>query len=335
METPATSYGAQAGLTNGYGLSNYGSIEKGFAWRGHNGGVEGGLTELSYLPEQGLGYVFVINSGNGEAFGNISHLIRNFITKDLKAPAPMPTVPVEPARIQPFTGFAEPRNPRVQMFYFLERILGVMRVRLQDNKLHVKPLLGKEAVYVPASGHLFRKVDEPIPTLALIAGHGAPMLDMGFAAVQVVPTWLAVAELGIGAISLLLMASSILYALFWIPMWLFRWRRRRYQAKRFLILRVLPLVSVLSLVGVVAVFAVSAEDAITRFGNVTIWSVSLFLLTILFALTAVASVLLVIRGRRPEVWRLVWVHAALVSGACVVVAAYLAWWGIIGLRTWS
>jgi CubicO group peptidase (beta-lactamase class C family) len=335
METPATSYGAQAGLTSGYGLSNYGIIEKGFVYRGHNGGVEGGLTELSYLPEQGLGYVFMINSGNGGAFVNISHLIRNFITKDLKAPAPLPVVQAEPARVEPFTGFVEPQNPRVQMFYFLERILGIMRVWFGDNKLHVKPLFGAGAVYVPVSGHLFRKADDPIPTLALIGGHGAPMLDVHSLAVRVVPTWLVIAELGIGALALLLMASSILYALFWIPMWLFRWRRRKYRAKRFLILRALPLVSVLSLVAVVAVFTVSAEDAIARFGNVTVWSVSLFLLTIVFAVTAVASLVVAIRGCRPEVRRLVWIHAALVSGACVVVAAYLAWWGIIGLRTWS
>ena len=51
MEVPASTWAAKDGLKCGYGLSNYCSIYDGFVYHGHNGGVEGGLTELAYMPD--------------------------------------------------------------------------------------------------------------------------------------------------------------------------------------------------------------------------------------------------------------------------------------------
>ena len=51
MEVPTRTWAAQQGLKTGYGMSNYWSIHEGFVYHGHNGGVEGGLTEMAYLPD--------------------------------------------------------------------------------------------------------------------------------------------------------------------------------------------------------------------------------------------------------------------------------------------
>src|SRR5690606_25555306 len=50
METPESSLGYAAGIKAGYGLANYTTGYNDFhiAFHGHNGGVFGGLTELSY-----------------------------------------------------------------------------------------------------------------------------------------------------------------------------------------------------------------------------------------------------------------------------------------------
>lgn len=65
LETPVSSYGAKAGLTGGCGLGNCAELDRrGFWWRGHNGGRDGALADLSYRPEQGVGYFFAINAGN-------------------------------------------------------------------------------------------------------------------------------------------------------------------------------------------------------------------------------------------------------------------------------
>ena len=41
MERPATTLAANEGMIAGYGLGNYTTIEDGFVYHGHNGGVEG------------------------------------------------------------------------------------------------------------------------------------------------------------------------------------------------------------------------------------------------------------------------------------------------------
>jgi hypothetical protein len=58
-------------------------------------------------------------------------------------------------------------------------------------------------------------------------------------------------------------------------------------------------------------------------------------LTWLFALTTIAGLVQAIRARQWDVRPVVRRHALLVSIANVIVLAYLAYWGIIGLRTWA
>lgn len=86
MERVESTPAAAAGQEIGYGLNNYTSVHKSWVYRAHNGGVNGGLTELAYLPEEQLGYVFMINSGDGAAFVEISNLIRDFHTRELEPP---------------------------------------------------------------------------------------------------------------------------------------------------------------------------------------------------------------------------------------------------------
>src|SRR5215471_9326806 len=90
MENPTRTWAAQEGLKAGYGLSNYWTVNDGFVYHGHNGGVMGGLTELAYMPDYGIGYFFSINTGNGKAFEKISKTIRAYITRQLTKPAVSP-----------------------------------------------------------------------------------------------------------------------------------------------------------------------------------------------------------------------------------------------------
>ena len=54
-ESPASTWAAKDGMKAGYGLSNYWSVEDGFVYHGHDGGVEGGLTEMSYMADYNVG----------------------------------------------------------------------------------------------------------------------------------------------------------------------------------------------------------------------------------------------------------------------------------------
>jgi hypothetical protein len=322
MERPATTLAARAGMRSGYGLSNYVTIADGFVFHGHNGGVEGGLTELAYLPEQGLGYVFFINSGNGDAFDRIGKLVRAYVTRDLPKPALPAPVAMNTAALRPFLGYAEPVTPRQEITRFLGRILGVRRFKLDKGKLAISKVIGgTEKSYVAVSDRLFRVEKEPMATLALIpSSPDGPLLQTDgttYRPISPVTVW---TEYGLGAAWLLLMGSAALFALIWIP----RKLLGKLHGAPHLSLRVIPLVSLASVAGALALFAVSGDDILQRFGKPTVWSVGFCVLTWTFGLTAVLGLVLTLRARGSAVPRGVYVHALSVSLANTVIAAYLA-----------
>jgi CubicO group peptidase (beta-lactamase class C family) len=332
MERPATTLAARAGMRSGYGLSNYVTIADGFVFHGHNGGVEGGLTELAYLPEQGLGYVFFINSGNGDAFDRIGKLVRAYVTRDLPKPALPAPVAMNTAALRPFLGYAEPVTPRQEITRFLGRILGVRRFKLDKGKLAISKVIGgTEKSYVAVSDRLFRVEKEPMATLALIpSSPDGPLLQTDgttYRPISPVTVW---TEYGLGAAWLLLMGSAALFALIWIP----RKLLGKLHGAPHLSLRVIPLVSLASVAGALALFAVSGDDILQRFGKPTVWSVGFCVLTWTFGLTAVLGLVLTLRARGSAVPRGVYVHALSVSLANTVIAAYLAYWGVVGYRSW-
>jgi hypothetical protein len=97
-----------------------------------------------------------------------------------------------------------------------------------------------------------------------------------------------------------------------------------------------PLIAVLSLLSIVVICMLSNLDvAISRMGNLTIWSFSLFLATIVFSSASAASVIALWRARKREISGIVRVYSTLITIALVITTVYLAYYGIIGLRTWA
>jgi hypothetical protein len=92
---------------------------------------------------------------------------------------------------------------------------------------------------------------------------------------------------------------------------------------------------VLSLVVFVIIFIVCSDDLITRMGNLTVWSGLIFLTTIAFAVASVASAIAVWRAPAEGVRSGVRRHSIIVTLALLIALAYLAYWGLIGLRTWA
>ena len=94
MESPKSTWAAKEGLKAGYGLSNFWSVEDGFVYHGHDGGVDGGLTDISYMPDYGVGYFFSINSESGDAFEKVGKAVRAYITHSLQKPVVPTSRPV-------------------------------------------------------------------------------------------------------------------------------------------------------------------------------------------------------------------------------------------------
>jgi len=336
MENPASTWAARDGLKSGYGLSNYWSIHEGFVYHGHNGGVNGGLTEMAYMPEYGVGYFYSINSGDGDAFSRAGKTIRAYVTSKLQKPVLPPVASLAPG-VEEWAGWYEPDSPRNEMTHFLERLLGLGVVSYKDGKLLTSNLGAMNEAFLPVSGRLFRHVPkketaEPAASLVLLTPNPeGRFIEVGTTVLKQVPAWLAILEIALTAFVAVSVLSILIYAPFWILGGLSKKRRRPPERA----LRAWPLVAVLSLLGVVVIFMLCGNDLIERLGNLTAWSMSLFLVTILFALASVASAITLWRAPAGAVRRGVRGYSIVVTFALLITTAYLAYWGVIGLRTWA
>src|SRR6266849_1190829 len=101
---------------------------------------------------------------------------------------------------------------------------------------------------------------------------------------------------------------------------------------RHLALRWVPLLAVLCLVAIPFLFNGLNGSAI---GTLNARTAGIFLATILFPLLSVLGLLLALLVPKAEIHRGVHENSLLVSLACCVVDAFLAYWGLIGMRIWA
>jgi hypothetical protein len=222
------------------------------------------------------------------------------------------------------------------MFRFLERLLGLRRVHFQDGKLIISSLHGKET-FLPVTGTQFRHLPkdeppDPVPTLELLSlNPEGRFIQTNQNTMKAIPAWMAFGEILATAFWALSIVSIVVYAPFWIFAGISK--RRRRPAER--ALRLWPLLAVLSLAAIVGLFILCGDDLIVRLGNLSVWSATLWALTVMFAVTSVASAFYSWQSPGPGVRRGVWRFSIIVSAALLIAAAYLVYWGFIGVRTWA
>jgi CubicO group peptidase (beta-lactamase class C family) len=339
MEIPQSTWAAKDGMKAGYGLSNYWSIEDGLVYHGHDGGVEGGLTEMAYMADNKVGYFFSINSGTGDAFGKAAKAIRAYVTNKLQRP-PLPAAAPLPTAAAAYAGWYVPDSPRVELTHFLERLVGVTWLHFKEGNLVLTLLGAWNDTYVPVEGTQFRHIPkkkedapDPVATLELLTPNPeGRFVQAGFGStMKQIPAWQALAQIVATCYVLVSIVAILIYAPFWILGALSK--RRRRPAERGL--RIWPLVAVLSLIAFVGVFIASSDDLIERLGNLTGWSVALFLTTVSFGIASLGSAISLWRTPREAVRPGVRRFSLIVTVALLIAAAYLSYWGVIGLRTWA
>jgi CubicO group peptidase (beta-lactamase class C family) len=336
MEVPKSTWAAKDGLKAGYGLSNYWDIEDGFVYHGYDGGLDGGLTQMGYLPDERVGYFFSINSGSGDAFEKVGKAIRAYVTRNLQKP-PLPSAVPLPSNASDYSGWYEFDSPRMALTRFLDRLF-IRWVSFQDGNLLLSSLGTWKDAYTPVTSAQFRYAPKdgsssPAATLALLTPNEEGRffaLEVG-ATMRQIPAWFAILELALTAFVLLAIASVIMFAPFWLLGGLSKKRRRTKERA----VRVWPLVTVLILCAIIAIIGFGGDDALANFGSLTIWSAAFFLATVAFAFAAIASAIALWRTPAEDVRRGVHRFSIAVTAALLVATAYLAYWGMIGLRTWA
>ncbi|PZO10884.1 MAG: hypothetical protein DCF27_00535 [Lysobacteraceae bacterium] len=331
MERPATGWGAQGGLKTGYGLNNFTTLDgRGFVWHGHNGGVDGGLSQMQYLAEQGTGYFFAINTGNMGAYTAIDKELRAYVARDLPKPVLPAAQPVPQDVAREFEGWYSPINPPQKHMAFLG-ILGLGQVTFEGDRIRISSPFGPSNSLVSIDGRHFRHENQSAATIVLMdSADGRLMQTPTITNVKLSPilAWVQIVSVYLFLFALL---SVPAFALVWGPRWVFR----RMRGVPNLHVRVLPLLAVLSLGAIALIFSLVGEDVIVRFGHRTPWSMGLTLATYVFAVFSFASVWAALRADRRGMNRFAYFHSLGISVIFVLATLYLGYWGIIGVRTWA
>jgi CubicO group peptidase (beta-lactamase class C family) len=340
METAVSSYRARAGLKVGDGLGNWTIVDRrGFLWHGHDGATDGARAELWYRHEQGVGYFYAINAGNGKANGELERELSAFLTKDLPDPPPPHAETVPPELLDGqhgYDGWYAPASLRVQQTAWLEDVRELGHVTLDEKGLTIAPAFGRSVRLAPAGGMRFRSERNSVPTVAVTDTPDGRLYvgpELLFIKISTLQAWARIAFAVSCALALL---SVPLFALVWGPRWIFR----RLRGAPMLHVRVLPLLAWLS--GVAGLLLspgllIPQEDATPRFAHLTAWSVALAATTWAFALLSVASLVAALRAwkRRRAMNPFAYHHSLAVAVVLVIATVYLAWHGAIGYRSWA
>jgi hypothetical protein len=336
MERPQTTLAANAGITEGYGLSIISKNYRGLRHCGHNGGLDGFLTGMSYFPDLGVGYVFMINNSGVEGFGAIDRLFNDFLVPDSLKKDAIEVADTTIALDEKMPGWYRSANSRAAIADFAQKIGDAFRIIEEDGKYYSQELFSpRERVY-PLDDNILIKdtrsgkftsyvfvTDEQGNEYIQLADYGGNYIKTsGFS------VWFSIVLV---AFVVLMLDSSIIAALIWGPIRIFK--KKKY---RFLPARIIPLMAVLFLIAAILPFMFGLGiDMIEKLGTFTITSFSYFLFSILFAVTSFVALFISIYSFRVKMNKLARLHSLLVSVCLVIATVYLLYYDMIGLRLWA
>ena len=332
MELPETSLSARNGLRIGYGLANYSQIQSGVVTHGHDGGIDGFISTYRYMPEQNWGFVVLLNTdSSGAALRRLSTLAADFLSKDFPKPQ-QPVISLPAAELEKFTGYYASSAPRSQLFVFLDDLFGGHRIRVQKGILLRSDLFGAGQPLYPVGKSLFRSEKDPEATAVFFTDAAGKMCysasgSSGEPYGERSSILFVYARLAVLVLCGLIFASAVLYAVIWLLMLLFG----KLREVKHLAVRVTPFLAILF-------FCLAFFAGVRSFSNprtVNIWSALVFVATVLLPLLSLIGLWLAVRVPRAEIHRGVRIHSLIVSTACCVVTAFMAYWHLIAVRFWA
>ncbi|HEY2546814.1 MAG TPA: serine hydrolase domain-containing protein [Candidatus Acidoferrum sp.] len=333
MESVETTLAAKNGLRLGYGLANYSEVDSGVVTHGHDGGIDGFISTYRYMPEQNWGYVVLLNcTENYQALIDLNHLAIAFLSKDFAKPQ-QPAVSAAPSELEKFAGYYVPRSPRSQLFSFMDDLTGGLRMRVINGQLTRSSLFGKPEVMVPVAKNFFRGEKEPEATSVFFTDSSANMVFSslgleGFGYGERSSIAGPYARIAVLTLCVVLMATSVLFAIVWILRKLFG----GMKDVQHLAVRAIPFLATLSLGALVFCFTkLGGADT----GRLTLWTAGIFVMSLLFPLLSVIGLILVGGVPKTEIHSGVRIHSLLVALACCVMTVFIASWHFIGLRLWT
>jgi CubicO group peptidase (beta-lactamase class C family) len=332
METPKTSLAARHGLDYGYGFANYSSYIGGYGFRGHDGGIDGFISRYAYAPDEGVGFVLLVNTSTPGGFMHQgSELLAAYLMRDQPKPLGAAGSGADPKSLERMEGFYRVQNPRNQVLAGLDWLLGTAEVESDGSgALTYSPLFGDAEQLSPAGVDLWARGGDPGPSAISYTEDGRQVLDfpMGWGWMVKTSRLSARGPLWLACLVVLLMLSSVVMA----PIWLVRLLCGYMRGVRHWEVRLLPFAAVTA-------FAFMLGGAIgvqpIQLGTVNVHTVTFYIGSVLFGLLSLAAFVQAARSFRWEINRWARWQAFAAATACLAMTAFLGHWGLIGLRLWN
>lgn len=331
METPETSLQAQAGVKYGYGKGIWGKIENGHLFYEHNGRFGGFLSEFGYSRELDLGYVILINNGDG---GKAIKAIKSLLISSIETP--------ENEQVNQASGNVNTQFRNVagcyqaitsvpqlgQIGYFVYRLIDMPIIEEEDGQLYQSSMLGDKQALLLVQDFLFKSLGEPMATSAFVKDQNAKWQWLtSDASYRQIPMWWGYTQFYMALICVLLIIVGFISLFFWIPIRLIRKKRENLQLQLFLFLAICSLLGMIT-----SIILVYDPEKLYSLGAV------LFLVFgwLFFAMSLLALIkMVVIIYKKTTVNTWIKYHSILITLACCLSASYLLYWNIIGLTLWN
>jgi len=299
----------------------------GHRFNGHDGGITGFVSTSAYSSDLGLGYFVSINSMSGKLM-DIAELVGDFLIAN-NIPPVGSEIELAQEQLEAISGYYQHVTPRQQLFAFINRLMSIQKISLDEGKLFTKvPFGGEKQELIPVSADSFRKKDQPTATSFRVADQDGSIYmqgNMGVNLRQISAFWAWFQPIS-AALVVLTMLSTFIFALVWVP------------AKAFGKMKSIPLASVLpQLLAPLALFA-TLTSPMWLSGDVGLMSpvsLTIFLGTLLFAALTLYLLFIGFRARDTAPGGKLRTYCVLVTLACTVTMIYLWSNDFLGIRLWA
>ena len=238
--------------------------------------------------------------------------------------------------LQTYTGYYQWCNPPQQLSAWIDLILNYQVVWLENDTLFHKELFfGSQQPLIPVSSKTFRDMNEMLASKVFTTTDDNEVAFIDGSAyyrkTTSVKAWLH----GIlFFLAWLIMLSSILYAIIWIPYYFYQKMAHKFTLM-YLRIRVIPLTAVLLILVSFSLVGMQVEESVAYLGQKTAVNVLFFLSTWLFAVLSFVSLFYAVKSMKEPISKFTRIYSLVLTISLVGTTLYWAYWGMIGIRLWT
>jgi len=216
---------------------------------------------------------------------------------------------------------------------FAEILIGGITVSCENDTLYTQNFMEERTPLLAVSENLFRRPSHPeASSVFIVTGNGGMAYASKESYYERTAFWktLIYRVLVFGAVAVML--SSIAYAVFWIPVHIYKKLTHSKNCSKYLSMRLVPLLAVVSLVlGTLMV----GDQTILELGMFTALNAIFCGSTVVFAGLSTLSLITTYRSFHKPVRTIARIYAAFLAASCFGMTLYLGYWGLVGLRLWT